>query len=352
MAGVERLRAARRRGRLRAGPRGGAPRAPRARAAPRGARLRRGAVHARVVSGRRAADARLRAYEGADARAARRVGRAHDAPVRHRRRVPARQRRPPAPTRCSCSTAGSARSARPTTSATCSRTRGASSPSCGPRRAAGAFRDGHARTCSTSMKTDGGSGHRPRLARAARRRVGARGPRPRRAGEPRSRRCCSRRCGVVEAAVRDVLRRAGGRPGHVFNLGHGLMPADPARRDRAGGGDRAVHRQSADAPRPPRTHRLTGRCTTRPTDRRTRPTKTGVLLLAYGTPETPGARRPVLHAHPRRPPAVAGGDRRPACTATRPSAAARRSPRSPRRCAPAWPNGSRRAGTTCRCTSA
>jgi uroporphyrinogen decarboxylase len=31
---------------------------------------------------------------------------------------------------------------------------------------------------------------------------------------------------LVEAA-RDVLRRAGGRPGHVFNLGHGVLPATP-----------------------------------------------------------------------------------------------------------------------------
>jgi uroporphyrinogen decarboxylase len=32
----------------------------------------------------------------------------------------------------------------------------------------------------------------------------------------------------VEAAVRDVLARAGGRPGHVFNLGHGVLPStDP-----------------------------------------------------------------------------------------------------------------------------
>jgi uroporphyrinogen decarboxylase len=29
---------------------------------------------------------------------------------------------------------------------------------------------------------------------------------------------------VVEARARDVLRRAGGRPGHVFNLGHGVLP--------------------------------------------------------------------------------------------------------------------------------
>ena len=28
----------------------------------------------------------------------------------------------------------------------------------------------------------------------------------------------------IEEGVRDVLRRAGGRPGHVFNLGHGVLP--------------------------------------------------------------------------------------------------------------------------------
>jgi uroporphyrinogen decarboxylase len=27
--------------------------------------------------------------------------------------------------------------------------------------------------------------------------------------------------------VDEVLRRAGGRPGHIFNLGHGLLPSTP-----------------------------------------------------------------------------------------------------------------------------
>ena len=32
----------------------------------------------------------------------------------------------------------------------------------------------------------------------------------------------------VESAARDVLARAGGRPGHIFNLGHGVLPrTDP-----------------------------------------------------------------------------------------------------------------------------
>jgi len=32
---------------------------------------------------------------------------------------------------------------------------------------------------------------------------------------------------LVRERAADVLRRAGGRPGHIFNLGHGVMPATP-----------------------------------------------------------------------------------------------------------------------------
>jgi len=32
---------------------------------------------------------------------------------------------------------------------------------------------------------------------------------------------------LVQAQAREVLRRAGGRPGHVFNLGHGVLPETP-----------------------------------------------------------------------------------------------------------------------------
>lgn len=31
----------------------------------------------------------------------------------------------------------------------------------------------------------------------------------------------------IERKVKDILRRAGGRPGHIFNLGHGILPETP-----------------------------------------------------------------------------------------------------------------------------
>jgi uroporphyrinogen decarboxylase len=31
----------------------------------------------------------------------------------------------------------------------------------------------------------------------------------------------------IERRVTDILRRAGGRPGHIFNLGHGILPTTP-----------------------------------------------------------------------------------------------------------------------------
>jgi uroporphyrinogen decarboxylase len=32
---------------------------------------------------------------------------------------------------------------------------------------------------------------------------------------------------VLELRVRDILRAANGRPGHIFNLGHGIVPGTP-----------------------------------------------------------------------------------------------------------------------------
>jgi uroporphyrinogen decarboxylase len=31
----------------------------------------------------------------------------------------------------------------------------------------------------------------------------------------------------LKARAEDILRRGGGRPGHIFNLGHGILPETP-----------------------------------------------------------------------------------------------------------------------------
>jgi uroporphyrinogen decarboxylase len=50
----------------------------------------------------------------------------------------------------------------------------------------------------------------------------------------------------IEAQARDVLARADGRPGHIFNLGHGVLPStDP---DLLGRLVRLVHEQTATTP--------------------------------------------------------------------------------------------------------
>ena len=51
----------------------------------------------------------------------------------------------------------------------------------------------------------------------------------------------------VEAAARDVLARAGGRPGHIFNLGHGVLPStDP---DAPAAGSSSSSTRESAAPR-------------------------------------------------------------------------------------------------------
>jgi uroporphyrinogen decarboxylase len=31
----------------------------------------------------------------------------------------------------------------------------------------------------------------------------------------------------LKARAEEILRRVGGRPGHIFNLGHGILPGTP-----------------------------------------------------------------------------------------------------------------------------
>ncbi|MEE4276472.1 MAG: uroporphyrinogen decarboxylase family protein, partial [Thermoleophilia bacterium] len=51
---------------------------------------------------------------------------------------------------------------------------------------------------------------------------------------------------AIEERAADVLRRAGGRPGHIFNLGHGMLPEAPP--ENVGFLVDAVHRLSAAEP--------------------------------------------------------------------------------------------------------
>ena len=37
----------------------------------------------------------------------------------------------------------------------------------------------------------------------------------------------------IRQRVKDILDRAGGRPGHIFNLGHGILPQTPVENARA-----------------------------------------------------------------------------------------------------------------------
>jgi uroporphyrinogen decarboxylase len=47
----------------------------------------------------------------------------------------------------------------------------------------------------------------------------------------------------MEKRVADILRRAAGRPGHIFNLGHGVLPETPV--DNVIAMVQAVHELSA-----------------------------------------------------------------------------------------------------------
>jgi uroporphyrinogen decarboxylase len=90
---------------------------------------------------------------------------------------------------------------------------------------------------------------------------------------------------VMEEQALDVLRRAAGRPGHIFNLGHGVLPDTPLVNlmrlvD-------FVHEQGADAGIRDQGSGIRGRRQTLAPGPRPLTPKIGVLIMAYGTPETP-----------------------------------------------------------------
>ena len=102
--------------------------------------------------------------------------------------------------------------------------------------------------------------------------------------------------GPTEPAVRDVLRRGGGNPGgrggHIFNLGHGVLPeTDPETLERV------VELVHSTADEPDRAAPQLGR----PVRRATR--TVGVVVMAYGTPATPEDIEPYYtHIRRGRPP--------------------------------------------------
>ena len=128
---------------------------------------------------------------------------------------------------------------------------------------------------------------RPRLARPARRRAGSPSAPTGPCRGTSTRRSCSARGSGSRPAALDVLARAGGRPGHVFNLGHGVLPGDrPGRSDPAG---RARPRADCKAPWRERRRRADG------------------VRLARPDRGRPG----LLRGHPRRAAGPAGAARRP-----------------------------------------
>ena len=224
-ADVERLRVAEPGGVGRADPRGGADRARRARARARARRLLRRAVHGRGLSRRGEAEPRLRADEGAHVPRAGGVARAHgaaDGAVRavRRRAGGGRRRRDPAlrlvgrrPLR-----RGLSRVRRAVLGARARRRGRADDPLRHRRDDAAARRDGALRAATRSAST-GASGSTTR---------GRRSGTSARSRGTSSRRCCSGRGSAWSGRRSTCCGGRGGRPGHVFNLGHGVLPqTDP-----------------------------------------------------------------------------------------------------------------------------
>ena len=112
--------------------------------------------------------------------------------------------------------------------------------SCSPRAAASG---------STTSRRCGASARGPRLDRRPRAGARARRRARRAAGQSRSARAADRSRRPSRAKRAAIVRAAGPAPGHIFNLGHGIVPAHAARERRGAGRGRPRANRAQPAPR-------------------------------------------------------------------------------------------------------